>query len=71
MATFWTKDEARKEGEYFSEYVGLNLGTLDFRPGSLHAKKAKDGVLDVIVNTKKFNQRIFNRVVAEVLEKDR
>ena len=70
VATFWTIDKARKESEYFPEYVGVDLDTLDFRRGSVHVKKAKDAVLDVIVNVKRFNRSIFNRVVAGVLGKD-
>ena len=69
VATFWTKEEAQKEGEYFPEYVGIDLKALDSHRGTVYAKKAKDGVLDVIVNVKRFNRHIFTCVVEEVLEK--
>lgn len=32
-------------------------------------EKIKDGILDIIVNAKKLSQRIFARVVGEVLKK--
>ncbi len=47
------KDERlTAEGEYFPEYVGVDLNSLNPRRGSVYVKKAKDGILDVIVNVK-------------------
>ncbi len=66
VATLWLKAEAQKAREYFSDYVGLNLDALDFRRRRIYAKKAKDGVFDVVVNAAKFNRRIFDQTVAEV-----
>lgn len=67
VATFWVQNEACKEAEYFFNYVGLNPNKLDFRRQDVYAKKAKDGIMDVVVNVKKFNRRIFDRIVGEVL----
>ena len=74
-ATLWTLDRARKEKEYFKEYVGLDLDSAEiprFRKGSggkvcFLAKQAEDGILDIVVNAPKFNKIIFETAVAECI----
>jgi len=69
VATLWTLAAAKKEAEYFSEYVGMDLrnflapkGRGQVR-GFVVSKKAKDGVYDIVVDIKKFNRKIFNTVM--------
>ncbi|MBU2564251.1 hypothetical protein KKA23_01590 [Patescibacteria group bacterium] len=68
VATLWTLNEAKKEKDYFKEFVGLNLNDLDFSKKDIYFKKAEDGILDIIVNIKKFNQKIFNNTLKEILK---
>lgn len=63
VATLWTLQEAQKDKEYFSEYVGMELRKLNFKQRKFHAKKANDGVWDIVVAVQKFNKRIFDQVM--------
>lgn len=66
VATLWTLKEAKKDTEYFSKYVGLELDKLNFHQRKFWAKKAQDGVWDVVVAVKKFNKRVFDEVMHSI-----
>ena len=70
FATLYTLGEldSDMEGakEYFEEYCDLDIDKLEIPKGKFISRKAKDGIWDVIVNVKKFDKRIFERVMASL-----
>ncbi len=66
VATLWTLAAAKKEAEYFKEYVGMDLGKFDPKKKSVIAKKVKDGVWDVVANVKKFNREVFAEAMKNI-----
>jgi len=72
FATLYTLVEINKDKEgareYFNEYCNLDIDKLDLAPGKFISKKAKDGIWDVIVNVKKFDKRIFKKIMVSLVE---
>lgn len=72
FATLYTLDELNndREGakEYFAEYCGIDVDKLEISKGKFISKKARDGIWDVIVNVKKFDRKIFERIMKSLVE---